>query len=225
MKKILLALLVLYYSATIGQTLTNVPQGYPAIGVNALGDYFQHGTYPVGHYSLGWYVDSWNPGGLTGYLSGYSGFKFFTLGRLAMSIHGNGNVGIGTANPTSMLSVAGDITAREVKVTVNAGADYVFDKNYSLRPLSEIESFIIVNKHLPDIESARKMESEGISVAELNIKLLQKIEELTLYLIEKEKGLNREKAINEMQSGRLDSMQQQINKILGIKKFDGVTIK
>lgn len=215
MRKILLAILVLYCSATIGQTLTNVPQDYPAIGVNALGDYFQHGTYPVGHYSLGWYIDPGYPAGLTGYLSGWAGFKFFTFGRLAMSVNANGNVGIGTANPASLLSVAGDITAREVKVTVNAGADHVFDKDYPLRSLEEVESFITINRHLPEIEPASKMRSEGISVAEMNIKLLQKIEELTLHLIEKEKELYKEKAINEMQSERLDSMQQQIDKLVG----------
>ncbi|PRY48105.1 hypothetical protein B0I27_11639 [Arcticibacter pallidicorallinus] len=196
MKQVLLIILTLCFSATFGQNLPNVQPQAPAIGVNALGDYFFHDPHHPGHYSLGWYLDSWNPGGLTGYLSGFSGLKFFTLGRLAMSIHANGNVGIGTANPVSMLSVAGDITAREIKVTVNAGADYVFDKDYRLRSLSEVESFIAVNKHLPEIEPASKMESEGIGVSEMNIKLLQKIEELTLYLIDQKKDIERLKESN-----------------------------
>lgn len=95
-----------------------------------------------------------------------------------------------------MLSVAGDISAREIKVAVNAGADHVFDKDYPLRSLAEVESFITVKKHLPEIESASKMENEGISVSEMNIKLLQKIEELTLYLIDQKKDIERLKESN-----------------------------
>lgn len=196
MKQVLLIILTLYCSATFGQNLPNVQPQAPAIGVNAIGDVFSHGGHPVGHYSLGWYLDPGNTAGLTGYLSGWAGFKFFTFGRLAMSVNANGNVGIGTANPVSLLSVAGDITAREIKVTVNAGADYVFDKDYRLRSLSEVESFIAVNKHLPEIESASKMESEGISVSAMNIKLLQKIEELTLYLIDQKKDIEALKESN-----------------------------
>ncbi|GAA3774456.1 hypothetical protein [Flavobacterium ginsengiterrae] len=93
-------------------------------------------------------------------------------------------VGIGTANPSSMLTVAGNIASREVKVTVDAGADFVFDRNYDLPTLESVDKFIKENKHLPEIASAEEMKKNGINLSEMNIKLLQKIEEMTLYLIE-----------------------------------------
>ncbi len=101
----------------------------------------------------------------------------------------NGNIGIGTINPTSKLTVAGNINSREVKVSVDAGADFVFEKDYTLPTLQEVEKFVTENKHLPEIASAKEMQKEGINLSEMNIKLLQKIEELTLYVIEQEKRL------------------------------------
>jgi hypothetical protein len=106
-----------------------------------------------------------------------------------MRILQNGNVGIGTTNPTAKLTVAGDILAREVRVSINAGADFVFEPDYDLRPLEEVEQFIIENRHLPDIAPANVMVQDGVSVGELQIQLLQKIEELTLYIIEQQKQI------------------------------------
>ncbi|WP_157495078.1 hypothetical protein [Flavobacterium sp. KJJ] len=102
-------------------------------------------------------------------------------------IKGNGYVGIGTANPTSLLTVSGNINSREVKVTVDAGADFVFENNYDLPSLNSVEKYITENKHLPEIASAHEMQKDGINLSEMNIKLLQKIEELTLYMIEMKK--------------------------------------
>ena|GEM_PF-5737898 len=98
-----------------------------------------------------------------------------------------GSVGIGTINPTAKLTVAGSIQSREVKVSVDAGADYVFKEGYQLRPLSELEAFIKQNQHLPEVAPAIAMEKEGMNLSEMNIKLLKKIEELTLYLIDMKK--------------------------------------
>ena len=94
-----------------------------------------------------------------------------------------GNVGIGTVLPDSKLTVAGKIHAQEVKVSIDAGADFVFARDYALRPLSELNSYINLNKHLPEIASASEMEKSGVELGEMNIKLLQKVEELTLYII------------------------------------------
>ncbi len=106
-----------------------------------------------------------------------------------MNVFGNDNVGIGTINPTSKLTVAGNINSREVKVSVDAGADFVFEKDYALPSLQEVEKFVTENKHLPEIASAKEMQKEGINLSEMNIKLLQKIEELTLYVIEQNKRI------------------------------------
>jgi hypothetical protein len=72
-------------------------------------------------------------------------------------------------------------------VVNTTGADFVFDKKYSLRKLSEVKSYIEQNQHLPEIPSAKEMQTNGVELGEMNKKLLQKVEELTLYLIDKDK--------------------------------------
>lgn len=107
------------------------------------------------------------------------------------------NVGIGTNKPDSKLTVAGKIHSQEVRVTVKAGADFVFDNEYDLPLLKNVESYIKENKHLPEIASANRMKIDGIQLSKMNIKLLQKIEELTLYTIQQQKQINN--LIKEMQ--------------------------
>lgn len=103
-----------------------------------------------------------------------------------------GNVGIGTASTDYKLTVAGGIHAREVKVTLNAGADYVFASDYKLTPLHELENFVIANKHLPGIASETEMLEQGLDMGSFQIKLLEKIEELTLYIIQQQKDMERQ---------------------------------
>ena len=101
-----------------------------------------------------------------------------------------GNVGIGTTTPFYKLDVNGTIRAKEVLVNLNnGGADFVFEENYLLRPLNEVSDFIQANKHLPEIPSAADMVNNGLDMGEFQIKLLQKIEELTLYIIEQDKRI------------------------------------
>jgi hypothetical protein len=88
------------------------------------------------------------------------------------------------------LYVEGGILTEKVKVASYLGADwsdFVFADNYELRPLDEVESFIKDNKHLPDIPSASEVEKNGFDLADMDAKLLQKIEELTLYVIDLKK--------------------------------------
>lgn len=103
----------------------------------------------------------------------------------------NGNVGIGTTNTGTVykLSVNGSIRAKEL-VVETGWADFVFDKNYKLRSLNEVESYIAANKHLPDVPSAAEVEANGVKVGEMESKLLQKVEELTLYVIELNKKVS-----------------------------------
>jgi hypothetical protein len=99
----------------------------------------------------------------------------------------NGRVGIGTTTPGNyQLNVSGKIRANEVVVNTT-GADFVFDLDYKLPGLSDVDSFIKKNKHLPGIASAVEMKENGMNVSEAQTRLLQKVEELTLYIIELDK--------------------------------------
>jgi hypothetical protein len=100
----------------------------------------------------------------------------------------NGNVGIGTLNPTYKLSVNGNIRTKEV-VVESGWADYVFDKNYRLRSLDEVELFIQQHKHLPNIPSAKEIETNGLHLGDVQKRMMEKIEELTLYVIELKKEI------------------------------------
>jgi len=129
----------------------------------------------------------------------------------AMVINRNGNVGIGTSNPgIYKLAVEGIIGAREVKVTTDSWADFVFKPNYNLRPLSEVEQFIKANNHLPEIPSEAEVKENGIGLGEMNAKLLQKVEELTLYLIEQNKEIIEMKKENEKQRIENDSLKKRV---------------
>ena len=113
----------------------------------------------------------------------------------------NGNLGIGTASPTEKLSVNGKIRAHEIKVETSGWPDYVFAKGYQLPSLEETEKQIKEKGHLPGIPSAEEVKANGIDLGEMNAKLLKKIEELTLYMIEmKKENEKQQKQIEDLQS-------------------------
>lgn len=122
-----------------------------------------------------------------------------------------GNVGIGTANPGSFkLAVEGKIGAREIQVTaVTPWPDYVFEEDYNLTDLSEVEQYIKENKHLPGVPTTTEVEKDGVNLGEMNVKLLEKVEELTLYVIEQNKQLKD-------QSQLIQSMQSEIENLRSI---------
>jgi hypothetical protein len=140
-------------------------------------------------------------------------------GTSRLMIKNTGEIGIGTSTPNKKLTVVGDVAitssavnafdiidpstsvvnfrvkntgvvyAREVNVLLTTFPDYVFNKEYKLTPLHEVESYIIKNHHLKGFETAKEYESNGMNVGEV-VKLQQeKIEELTLYIIEQQKQL------------------------------------
>ncbi|MNG94298.1 hypothetical protein D3C79_533050 [compost metagenome] len=101
-----------------------------------------------------------------------------------------GKVGIGTDDPQADLAVNGDILAKQIKIKTDITIpDYVFEPTYSLSTLEEVEQFIKKHKHLPEIPSAKEIEREGMNVAEMNLLLLKKIEEMTLQMIQMNKML------------------------------------
>lgn len=120
----------------------------------------------------------------------------------------NGNVGIGTVVPDAKLAVNGNIHSREVKVDLSFPApDYVFANDYNLRSLKEVETFVNKNSHLPEIPSAKEFEKNGIQLAEMNMALLKKVEELTLYAIQQEKKTEKMLKIIEELNKRLDHLE------------------
>jgi hypothetical protein len=120
----------------------------------------------------------------------YVGQNFRSDGAaIAIKAIANGNVGIGTATPKEKLSVNGKIRAHEIKVETANWPDYVFAKDYQLPSLAETAKHIKEKGYLPGIPSAEEVKNNGIDLGGMNAKLLQKIEELTLHLIDKEKDI------------------------------------
>ena len=103
-----------------------------------------------------------------------------------------GTVGIGTATVPMgyRMAVDGNIVAEEIQIQLSdTWPDYVFEEDYDLKPLSEVEAFVKTNKHLPDVPSAKEVAKEGQRLGEMNAILLKKVEELTLYLIEQQETI------------------------------------
>nr|WP_315424090.1 hypothetical protein [uncultured Pedobacter sp.] len=134
----------------------------------------------------------------------YGGIKFFTKNASAetvdapfisdptMQLTDGGNLLIGKISQNNniyKLDVNGKARANEIVVNTT-GADFVFDKDYRLRPIAELEKFVKQNKHLPEVPTAKAMQQEGVGISELQTKLLQKVEELTLYIIQQQKEID-----------------------------------
>jgi chitodextrinase len=130
--------------------------------------------------------------------------------------YNSGNVGIGTTDTQGYsLAVAGDVIAESMKVELQVNwPDFVFTKNYGLPSLEMVEKYIIEKGHLLNIPSAKDVAENGLDLGEINAKLLQKIEELTLYTIQQEKKINRLETVNkqmELIMKRLITIENQLN--------------
>ncbi len=132
-------------------------------------------------------------------VEGDSQFRMPAEFRSDIQVNGNvtGKFRIGNTSPTASsphynykLSVDGKAIFKEAVVTLDNWADFVFDKEYKLKPLNEVEDFIQKNNHLPDVPSEKEILENGVNVGEMDAILLQKIEELTLYMIELNKENN-----------------------------------
>lgn len=94
------------------------------------------------------------------------------------------------------------VNAKEIDVEFNQAADYVFDEDYDLKPLSEVEAFVKENKHLPGVPSAKEFSEKGMNVSEMSNLLLEKVEELTLHIIQLQKEVELLKARNAELEGK-----------------------
>lgn len=129
-------------------------------------------------------------------------------------VMGNGNVLIGKTSQTNtayMLDVNGKARANEIVVNTT-GADFVFEKDYKLRSLKDVEAFVKQNKHLPEVPSAKAMQENGLGVSEMQTKLLQKVEELTLYLIEQNKRIVDYESNQQKQQLEIEKLKKLLNK-------------
>jgi hypothetical protein len=147
---------------------------------------------------------------LTTNISGTS--NAFSIGSTTQdyfSVKGNGLVSINytgagatdnifvVSNATQkllQLSNNGLLRLRKVRVDSDTWADFVFDEDYKLMPLNELKSYLTLNNHLPNVPSASQVQEEGIDLAEMNKTLLQKVEELTLYILQQQEEIDLIKA-------------------------------
>jgi hypothetical protein len=146
----------------------------------------------------------------------------------SLVIFNTGKVTIGTDqydnDPNYIFYVRKGIKAEQIKVenpATNGWADYVFKKDYKLRSLEEVEKHIVDKGHLPNIPSASEVEKDGINLGEMDAKLLEKIEELTLYSIEQNKQIKRlieENKVLKSQSEDIKQLQQQVQELISTKK-------
>ena len=168
------------------------------------------------------YLEIKTSGDANGYASlqsvGISGTSF---GNIAFNPFG-GNVGIGTTNPGAyMLAVKGNVHAQQVNVDMTGWSDYVFKRNYVLPPLAEVKTYIDQNHHLPDIPSEQQIVKDGLDLGEMNKLLMKKVEELTLYLIEKDKQVNNLQdeltQLKQSQQKEIDELKQQVSTLIKSK--------
>ncbi len=151
---------------------------------------------------------------------GNDGFEMMAIyygesGKITMVPNG-GNVGIGIGDTKGYkLAVGGSMIAESIKVKLQANwPDYIFSKGYELPSLSETEKQIKDQGHLPGIPSAAEVKANGIDLGEMNAKLLKKIEELTLYLIELKKDNDKQRSLNLKQQKQLETQGELIREIL-----------
>ncbi|MDM8176922.1 hypothetical protein QT327_21655 [Olivibacter sp. 47] len=192
--------------------------GFKKESITALPDGTVWAWY-ISHRKDGYFSDSASPGtslefyGIrknTGY---YAPLSFKSNGDVILaSAKGatSGNVGIGTTNPQAKLAVNGNILAKEIKVKTDISVpDYVFEPDYKMLSLSEVENYVKEHKHLPEIPSAKEIGEDGLDLGAMNLLLLKKVEELTLHLIDKDKIISEQQSALTQLFERMENLERQ----------------
>ena len=121
------------------------------------------------------------------------GFMSFSTNQNTerMRIDKYGSISMGTTTPSTgyLLTVNGKVICTELRVQATPFPDYVFDETYELKPLDEVEAYIKEHKHLPNMPKATEVEANAMNVGEIELKLVEKVEELTLHLIQQQKEI------------------------------------
>jgi hypothetical protein len=135
-----------------------------------------------------------------------------------MYILGNGCVGIGMSTPTFSnaykLSVDGSMVATAVVVKAYANwPDYVFVPNYKLRKLEDVKNYILQTHHLPGVPSAQEIKDKGLNWGDMETALTKKVEELTLYVIQKDEQLTKQKAVIDNQQKEIEGLKAEMKAI------------
>lgn len=159
----------------------------------------------------------------TGPNQGYLGFKVphnnTANEGFDMIINHAGQIGIGTTNTGNhKLAVEGSVGAREIKVEATGWSDFVFEKEYKLPTLLEVESHIKEKGHLKDIPSEKDVIKNGFFLGEMDSKLLQKIEELTLYTINQEKQLKTQNSKIEQLKKENNLLKSLLERVIELEK-------
>lgn len=168
---------------------------------------------PYFHFNTGIRVSSGNIGSSLGTLTLNTG------DTPQITVKSTGNVGIGTTYPSTKLHVHGAVYVKDsincYKLTTRYidGADFVFEEDYDLPDLNEVKTFIQKNKHLPEIPPADEMQANGVSVSDMLTKHLQKIEELTLYMIDLKSGNTKLQSENEDLRALVQRLEERLSKL------------
>jgi hypothetical protein len=139
---------------------------------------------------------------------------------LMVQYNRDGNVGIGTDSPMAKLAVDGNILAKEIKVKTDITVpDYVFEPDYELNSLDYIADYVKNNKHLPEIPSAKEIKKDGLDLAKMNLLLLKKVEELTLYAIQQDQEIKSQNLRSAEQKNLLEEQRKEIADMKRIGKL------
>ncbi len=163
------------FPASIGKKISLYPGASGDAGMDVWGNEFRlHSDYSGADITFGY----------DNYISGFTE---------RMRVKGDGRVCIGTTSPATgyLLSVYGKVVAEEVRVQLKASwPDYVFADNYELPPLTGVKEFIRANQHLPGLPAAAEIEKNGLDLGDMQKKMVEKIEQLTLYVIDMQQQID-----------------------------------